>query len=60
MTYIHANFNFVAIYKKLDKTANFFSVTLREIKDIRDTLHEIDGSEADAQKQKFRSCWNKN
>jgi hypothetical protein len=56
VTYIHANFNFVAIYKKLDKTANFFSVTLREIKDIRDTLHEIDGSEADAQKQKFRSC----
>jgi hypothetical protein len=50
VAYIHANFSSVAVYKKLEVTANFLFVT----------LHKISGSEADTPKQKFRSCLSKN
>jgi hypothetical protein len=60
VAYIHANFSFVAVYKKLENTANFLSVTLRELNEIQDKLHKINGSEADIPKQQFRSCLSKN
>jgi hypothetical protein len=52
VAYIPANLSSVAVYKKMEKTANFLSATLREINDIQDKLHKIKGLEADAPKQK--------
>jgi uncharacterized protein YacL (UPF0231 family) len=41
-------------------TTNLFSETIKEINDIEDKLKKINGSKADAVKQKFRSRIRKN
>lgn len=61
MAHIYANFSFLSLsIAKLVKTTNSLSETLREIVDIQDELVKINGSEADAVKQKFPSCFSKN
>jgi hypothetical protein len=61
MAHIHTNFNFLSLsITKLVKTTNSLSETLKEIVDIQDELDKINGSEADAVKQKFPSYFNKN
>jgi hypothetical protein len=39
---------------------NLLSETIKEINDIEDKLKKINGSKADALKQKFRPCIRKN
>jgi hypothetical protein len=54
LVYSHANFNFFSrSTTKLENITNLLSETIDEINDIRDKLNEINGSKADAVKQKI-------
>jgi hypothetical protein len=61
MAYIHVNFDFLSqSIRKLEKTTNPLSETIKEINDFQDKLSKTNGSKADTVKRKSCSCFSKN
>jgi hypothetical protein len=60
LPYIHINIIFLSQSKPGKDHTHLLSKTIKYIKDIQDKPNKIEGSEADAVKQVFRSCFSKN